>query len=159
MLKKIIILAAMVCPLIGHPQVTTGFHRVNQVFSRASGSSYVQVQPYATIFVTSTASGSAATIYSDPLLTIAIAGSVVTADANGNYNYYMPLNYCVTEAVSYPGGGTITTPNLCGNTGTVQTPVSIANGGTGATSAASALSNLGGVPLAGGTMTAGKAIC
>jgi hypothetical protein len=53
----------------------------------------------------------------------------------------------VTAGNGLSGGGTTGTVTL-----TLQAPVSIANGGTFATTATQALTNLGALPLAGGTM-------
>jgi hypothetical protein len=92
--------------------ITTGFHRIGNVTTRASFGLEQQVVPGATIFVTSTASGTAATIYYDPGLSVAISGSILTADIYGNYSYYMPMNYCVTETISAPQGSLSTTVNI-----------------------------------------------
>ena len=155
-----------VCPLFGYSQATTGFHRVNQVIARGNYGVTAQVVPYAVVSVTDTATGLAATIYSDPLLTAQIVPSVVTADASGNYDYYIPLGYCVDETVSSPGSGSFTTPNVCvisgtttgiinaGTTGQIayyaangnvlsgETLVTIAQGGTNAATAAGAWANI-----------------
>ena len=40
----------------------------------------------------------------------------VQFDASGNYGYYIPLNYCVTETISSPGQSFIPTPNICSST-------------------------------------------
>ena len=176
-MKKFLLIAALVVlssPLFG--QVTTGYHRFSQVTARATGGSNLVVQPYAKVYVTSTASGTVATIYSDPLLAIPIVGATVTADGNGNYGYYIPLGYCVNERVAYPGAGSITTTNICiisgtttgiinaGTTGQLayygangnilsgESFATVAQGGTGATTAAGALVNLGTEQIAqGGT--------
>ena len=158
-----------VCPLFGYSQATTGYHRVNQVIARGNYGVTAQVVPYAVVSVTDTATRLAATIYSDPLLTAQIVPSVVTADASGNYDYYIPLQYCVDETVSSPGSGSFTTPNICvnastttgiinaGTTGQVayyssngktlsgETFATVAQGGTGATTAAAAILNLDGI--------------
>jgi hypothetical protein len=112
-MKKFILVTALLLssPLFG--QVTTGYHRTNQVTARATGGSNLVVQPFAKVYVTSTATNTVATIYSDPLLSVSITGATVTADANGNYSYYIPLNYCVNERVDYPGSGSVTTTNIC----------------------------------------------
>ena len=106
-------LLLLTSPLFG--QVTAGYHRLNQVTARASGAPYLVAQPGAKIHVTKTSDGTAATIYSDPGMSIAVPGATVTADYNGNYGYYLPLSYCVTERISYPGSGNITTSNICLN--------------------------------------------
>lgn len=118
-LKKLLLIAALaLCPLFGRAQATTGYHRVQTALARApQGGVTANVVPNAKITVTNTATGLAATIYSDPLLTARITPSVVTADSSGNYSYYIPLNYCVTETISSPGQGTKTTPNICINGG------------------------------------------
>lgn len=94
---------------------TTGWHRVGEVTTRAPFGVEQQVVPGARIFVTSTATGAAATIFTDPGMSIPIPGSVVTADIYGSYDYYLPLNYCVTEKVSSPDGSLVTTTNLAHN--------------------------------------------
>ena len=103
------------CPLFG--QATTGFHRVAVALSRAQSGLNAQIVPNATVTVTQTSTGTAATIYSDPLLTSIISPSVVVADTSGNYSYYIALNYCVTETITSPGQGTRTIPNICSNGG------------------------------------------
>ena len=176
-MKKFLLVAALAIlssPLFG--QVTTGYHRFSQVTARATGGSNLVVQPYAKVYVTSTASGTVATIYSDPLLAIPIVGATVTADGNGNYDYFIPLGYCVNERVAYPGAGSVTTKNICvvsgtttgvinnGTTGQLayyaaggnvlsgESSATVAQGGTGATTAAGALVNLGTEQIAqGGT--------
>ena len=127
-MKKFLLSALLaLCPLFGYSQATTGFHRVNQVIARGNYGVTAQVVPYAVVSVTDTVTGSAATIYSDPLLTAQIVPSVVTADASGNYDYYIPLQYCVDETVSSPGAGSFTTPNICVN---ASTTTGIINTGT-----------------------------
>ena len=117
-----IIWTTLLLPLFALGQATSGFHRVSQILARApQGGVTAQVVPYAKIYVTGTASGVAATIYSDPLLSAVITPPILTADKNGGYSYYIPNNYCVTENISAPGQGNITITNVCSN-----------NGGTGA---------------------------
>lgn len=94
---------------------TTGWHRIGSVTTRATFGLEQQTVPGASIYVTSTATGLAATIYSDPLLSIAIVGSVLFADKYGNFDYYLPLNYCVTEAISAPNGSLTTEVNISQN--------------------------------------------
>jgi hypothetical protein len=164
MMKKFLLLAALIfCPLSGLSQATTGYHRLNQVLARAPQGVSAQVVPYAKVSVTSTATGLAATIYSDPLLTAPINPPLVTADASGNYSYYLPLNYCVSESVSSPGQGFQNMPNICsGSSGLVssgtinqiayypgngttlggENVVSTGQGGTGAITANGAVNNL-----------------
>lgn len=113
-MKKIFLAAAiLLCPLFGHAQVTPGWHRVAQVVARGSSGTQAVVVPNANIYVTGTGSGTVATIYSDPLLSIPIPTGMVTSDSSGNYSYYMPLGYCVNERASYPGSGNFTTYNIC----------------------------------------------
>lgn len=150
-MKKFLFLLCLL-PAVAYSQVTIGYHVIGKALARGN-SAQVVIVPNGTITVTGTATGLAATIYYDPLLTILNTSATVTSDNNGNYGYYIPLNYCVNEQLSYPGSTPFTTVNICGNTGNLATPISIANGGTSATTAASALANLGAVPLAGGTMT------
>lgn len=114
MLKRIIICTFLIICANLHAQVTAGFHRVNQVLGRGNGVQAVIV-PNATVIVTSTATGLAATIYSNPGLTSLIIPSVVTADSRGNYSYYLPLNYCVTEKISSPGQDNVVIVNICSN--------------------------------------------
>ena len=110
-------LAILLFPVLVFGQATTAYHRLNQVLQRApQGGATAQVVPYATVYVTNTSSGTAAAIYSDPGLSIAIAGATVTADSNGNYGYYIALQSCVNERITYPGGGSITYTNVCSNT-------------------------------------------
>ena len=113
-MKNLVLAVLLVSsPLIG--QSTVGWHRVNQVIARGTGVQAVVV-PQATVAVTNTDTGLQATIYSDPLLTAPILPSVVYSDNSGNYDYYLPINYCVNETVTYPGSGGYTTINVCGNT-------------------------------------------
>lgn len=139
-MKKLLFL--LLLPAVLHAQVTTGFHRVNVALTRGNGVA-ANIVPNGTITVKSTATGLAATIYFDPLLTTQNLSATVTANSQGVYDYYISLNYCVNETLSYPGAASITTTNLCGNTGTLDVPVSIANGGTGAGTATDARTNLG----------------
>ena len=112
-MKKFLLAAILLCPLIGlFGQATTGFHRVNRVLARAPQGVTAQVVPYAKVNVTATATGAAATIYSDPLLSVQITPPLVTADASGNYSYYIPLDYLVTETISSPNQGTTTILNI-----------------------------------------------
>lgn len=116
-MKKTLFLVMLLVPVLALGQATTAYHRLGQVFQRApQGGVTAQVVPYASIYVTNTSSGTAATIYSDPGLSVGIAGSVVTADQNGNYGYYAALQSCLTERITYPGGGSITYTNVCSNT-------------------------------------------
>lgn len=114
-MKKFLLALSVVlsttCPLFG--QATTGFHRVSVALARAFQGVTAQVIPNAKVTVTSTATGLAATIYSDPGLSSQITPAVVTADNSGNYGYYIPLNYCVTETITSPGQGTKIIPNIC----------------------------------------------
>jgi hypothetical protein len=164
-MKKIFTwLVLTVAPVLMQAQATTGYHRVGQVLARGNSGTQAVIQPYASVAVTATASGLAATIYSDPLLTALISPSVVTANASGNYDYYIPLGYCVTETITYAGSGGITIPNICvvsgsttgvvnsgtsgqlayyrdnGNVLSGETFATLSQGGTGATSAAGAWS-------------------
>jgi len=100
---------------IAFGQATTGYHRVNQLLSRGTSGVTAQIVPNGTIFVTNTTTGAVATIYSDPGLSVPITSGVVTSDKNGNYDYYIPLNYCVDEQVSAAGQGSYTTKNICVN--------------------------------------------
>jgi len=132
-MKKLLIIAAFcVCPLFGLAQATTGYHRVQTALARApQGGVTANVVPNAKITVTSTATGLAATIYSDPLLTAQITPALITADNSGNYSYYIHLNYCVTETITAPGQHTQTIPNICINGGGGSPGVSSLNSLTG----------------------------
>jgi len=118
-MKKLLLLISVLFPCLALAQVpaTTGFHRVSQLLSRANAGLGADIVPYATVVVTNTTTGLAATIYSDPLLMAPIANSTVSSDANGNYDYYIPLSYCVNENVSSPGQGNFTTVNINCNPG------------------------------------------
>ena len=116
-MKKLILFLSIIWTVSAFGQATVGFHRVNQLLQRGTSGTYAQIVPRGTVQVTSTATGLLATIYRDPLLTSQITSGSVTSDANGNYDYYVPLNYCVDETVSSPGAGSYTTTNICGNTG------------------------------------------
>lgn len=106
---------------------TTGFYRFANVTTRAPFGVEQQVVPGATIFVTLTSTGAAATIFSDPALSIQIVGSVVTADIFGNYAYYIPLSYNVTENISSANGALLTIPNIAQNGPLVGTLTTTAN--------------------------------
>ena len=112
MIKKLLLGLAFVASTLS-AQVTTGYHRVSQVVARGSSGTQAVVVPNANIYVTSTSTGTVATIYSDPLLSIPIPSGMVTSDASGNFSYYIPLTYCVNERASYPGSGNFTTTNIC----------------------------------------------
>ena len=92
--------------------VTTGWYRQANVTARSTYGLNLQVTPGASIYVTNTSNNLAANIYSDPLLTALIPNSIVTADVNGNYAYYLPLNSLVTENISSPNSGTSVIPNI-----------------------------------------------
>ncbi len=127
MRKFLLSAALLISPLFGLAQATTGFHRVSQVLTRAQSGVNAQIVPYATISVTNTSTGGTATIYTDPLLSSLITPAVVHADSGGNYSYYLPLNYCVTETITAPGFGTKTIPNVCVNGGGGSAGVSSIN--------------------------------
>ena len=94
---------------------TTGWHRLGSVTSRATFGLEQQTVPGASILVTETGSGALANIFSDPLLSVRIPGSLLTADQDGNYDYYLGLNYCVTESISAPNGGLAVLVNISQN--------------------------------------------
>jgi len=159
-MKKFILAALLiVCPFFGLSQATTGYHRVSQVLARSNGGVKAEVVPYATVVVTSASTGSAATIYSDPGLSSPISGATVTADPNGNYDYYMALGYCVNEAISSPSQGSQTVSNVCSN-GSFNGGGTINGSLTVGALTAVALSNAGtptGTPsTTGGTVAAGS---
>jgi hypothetical protein len=95
--------------------VTTGFHRIGNVTTRAPQGIYQQAVPGASVYVTATSTGVGATIYSDPELSVSISGSLLTADETGAYDYYIPLNYSVTETVSSPNNGLVVLSNVVQN--------------------------------------------
>jgi hypothetical protein len=105
----------LLLPTLAFAQATTAYHRFDRVLARGTGVA-VNVQPYSTVAVTNTATGLAGAIFVDPGLTVPYPNSVVTADANGNYNYYFALQTCMTEKVTYPNGGSQTIVNICSNT-------------------------------------------
>lgn len=112
-LLGLVLLLSTTCPLFG--QATNGFRRSAVALARASSGVTAQIVPNAKVTVTSTATGLAATIYSDPNLSSQITPSVVTADNSGNYGYYIPLGYMVTETITSPGQGTQIIPNIGNN--------------------------------------------
>lgn len=114
-LLGLVLLLSISCPLFG--QSTSGFHRVAVALARASSGVTAQVIPNAKVTITSSATGLAATIYSDPALSSQITPAVVTADNSGNYGYYLALGYCVTETITSPGQGTQIITNICQNSG------------------------------------------
>ena len=106
---------------------TTGWQRIGNVTTRGPQGVELQSVPGASIYVTLTSTGAAAVIYSDPALSIAITGSMVTADTQGNYNYFVPLNYNVTETISSPSGSLLTISNVVANGPLVTTFTTTAN--------------------------------
>jgi hypothetical protein len=108
---KLFLVTALLCPLTGLSQATIGYHRVGQVLAKGNGVNAVVV-PYATVTVTSAVDGTAAVIYSDPLLSSQISPPVITADGSGNYSYYIPINYLTTETITSPGQGSFTVSNV-----------------------------------------------
>lgn len=95
---------------------TTGLHRFSNVTARAQYSTTQTVVPGATIYVTQTSDGTEATIYSDPGLTIQIPGALITADQSGFYEYFITLNYDVTETISSASGLLFIITNIVLNT-------------------------------------------
>ena len=102
---------------------TIGWHRFANVTARAFYSTNQQVVPGATIYVTETASGNEATIYSDPGFSIQIPGALITADPSGFYDYYIPLDYNVTETISAPSGLYDVIDNIVLNTQVGSIPI------------------------------------
>ncbi len=109
--------------------VTTGNHRFSNVTQRSQFGVLQEVVPGATVYVTDTSTGNAATIYSDPGMTIQIPGALITTDPSGGYEYYIPVAYNVTENITAPSGLNVTISNI------------VLNG------------NGGFLPLTGGTLT------
>ena len=88
-----------------------GAHRLNQVLARGSSVS-AQVVPYAQILVcTAGTSCTPASLYSNLELTIT-AFNPVTADASGNYSYYVATG-CYDEYISAPGTTSRALFNVC----------------------------------------------
>jgi len=117
-MKKIKILVLLLFPTLAISQATTGFHRVAQVIARAPLNSVTaQVVPQATVVLTNTSNGTAASVYSDPGLSVGIPNSTLTTDMSGNYNYYFALSTCITETISSPNIGIVSIPNICSNGG------------------------------------------
>lgn len=152
-MKKLILtgLLLLICPINGFSQATTGYHRVSQVLARAPQNVQAQVVPYAKIAVSITPTGAAAVIYSDPGLSVQITPPVLTSDVAGNYDYYLPVNYMVTETISSPGQGNRVISNVGeqGGGGTVtisgtMTAGSVYVSASGALSLAQANANMSG---------------
>lgn len=116
-LLPLLLMLVVLVPTCVYPQATTGYHRISQALARANTGVTAQVVPYANVFMTNTSTGAVAVIYSDPLLSVQITSGTVTADAQGNYDYYIPLNYCVNENTSSPGQGSKSVQNVCSNSG------------------------------------------
>lgn len=114
-MKRLLTLLLCLIAISAQSQVTSGYHRVGQVFTRANTGVTAQIVPNATIQVTQTSNGANATIYSDPGLTSQISPPFVIADSQGNYDYYLPTNYCVTETISAPGLAAKVIKNICLN--------------------------------------------
>lgn len=122
-----IFVLSLILPALLGAQATPGSHRVSQVFTRSATGVTAQIVPNAQVTVTNTATGQPAVIYSDPSLTSRINPPSITTDSNGNYDYYAPLNVCLTESISAPGQGVKVTPNICSNgSGTPYPPAGIA---------------------------------
>ena len=92
--------------------VTTGLHRFSNVTARSQFGVLQEVVPGATVYVTVTSTGLAATIYSDPGMTIQIPGALITTDTSGFYEYYVPAAYNVTEQITSTGGLNVTISNI-----------------------------------------------
>ena len=95
--------------------VTTGLHRFSNVTARSQFGVLQEVVPGATVYVTVTSTGLAATIYSDPGMTIQIPGALITTDTSGFYEYYVPAAYNVTEQITSTGGLNVTISNIVQN--------------------------------------------
>jgi hypothetical protein len=106
---------------------TAGYHRVNNIVARTNYGVNLQVVPGATIYVTETATGGEATIYFDPGLSLQIPGALLTANQAGWYQYYIPLNYNVTETISAVSGLYVVISNVVQNTGVLSTNIFVAN--------------------------------
>jgi len=86
---------------------------------------------------------------SSPGTVTAILGTVNEIDAT----LVLPNEYQIGISATYPGQASITTLGTITTGIWNGTTIAIANGGTGATTAPAALTNLGALPIAGGTMT------
>lgn len=80
--------------------------------TRSTAGLNLKIQPGSSVYVTLSSTGTAATIYSDPELSLVIPNATVVADVNGGYGYYIPLNYMVTETISSPNNGSVVIPNI-----------------------------------------------
>lgn len=144
-MKKLVLLLTLFCPFIAYSQATAGYHRIAQSLARGTGVQAVVV-PYATITVVNTATEAQAIIYSDPGLTLQINPAVLVSDSSGNYNYYFALNSCVTETVTYPGAGSIVTPNICSNTSSEGNAITALTGDVTASGPGSAVATVVEIP-------------
>lgn len=160
--------------------VTTGLHRFSNVTARSQFGVLQEVVPGATVYVTVTSTGLAATIYSDPGMTIQIPGALITTDTSGGYEYYIPAAYNVTEQITASSGLNVTISNIVLNGngsflpltgGTLTGPligtsasfsstvtgISFAGAGTGLTGSAASLSIGGNAATATNISTNGTA--
>jgi hypothetical protein len=92
-----------------------GAHRLGQVLVRGNNVA-ANVSPFASIQVCQHGTNcTAATIYVDQALTHQMS-QPVTADASGNYSYYVAVG-CYDERISAAGQGTILLQNVCPDNG------------------------------------------
>jgi len=82
-------------------------------------------------------------------MSIAIPGALITADPFGWYDYYIPLNYNVTETISTPWGLEIIISNIVLNTGSTGTTLVVNEvvAGSGTNFTLANLPTTGTVPL------------
>lgn len=113
MMKKLLLLLALSCPLYGQAA-----HRISQVIVKGNGIA-ANVVPYAAIkvCVVGTQCGTISPVYADQALT-RLLPQPLAADASGNYSYWTAVG-CVDEQISNPGQGSIFLPSVCPSTGTI----------------------------------------
>jgi hypothetical protein len=118
-------------------------HRIGQILVRGNNVA-ANVAPYAkiTVCVPNTSCDTAASVFADPGLTIQLT-QPLTADASGNYDYYIASG-CVDEEISSPGQGIVTQYNVCPFSGVNANPYTLPTAST---------SILGGVKIDGSSIT------
>lgn len=134
MIKRVVFVClALACPFYGQ----TSAHRISQVIQKAPHTTIAEIVPFARVLIcTDDAACSGVQVYQDPELTVTYA-QPLTADANGNYNYYIAPG-CYKEQILTPGTPVRIIPGVClaaprgEGTGTVSSvSVTSANGFTG----------------------------
>lgn len=127
-LKRILPILLLLLPSLAFAQ---GYHRLSNALTRGSGVA-ANVVPYAKVKVCPAFSecASVVNVYSDEALTHQIANPV-TADASGNFSYYV-ASACVDEQTSAPGLSSFLTTNVCIPNSSTGSGVSSFNTRTGA---------------------------